>query len=148
VASYLESICLSAANHRTEPTTRFEEMEGFVECTTSPEICDRAGGCVTRQSWPTGFDQSTDRPNSAPKLDPLADNGGPTQTHGLQDDSPAIDVGDNNGCPATDQRGVSRPVDGDSDGTATCDIGAFELDPYPEKIYLPPDATLKLTLLS
>jgi Rrf2 family protein len=29
----------------------FEGTEGFVECTTSPEICDRTDGCVTREVW-------------------------------------------------------------------------------------------------
>jgi len=59
-------------------------------------------------------------------LGPLADNGGPTHTHALLAGSPAIDAGDNIGCPATDQRGFVRPVDGDKDGSATCDIGSFE----------------------
>ena len=40
--------------------------------------------------------------------------------------SPAIDAGDNNGIPTTDQRGAPRSVDGDGDGTATVDIGAVE----------------------
>jgi CSLREA domain-containing protein len=47
-------------------------------------------------------------------------NGGPTMTHALLEGSPAIDAGDDNGCPPTDQRGVARPQG------AACDIGAFE----------------------
>jgi hypothetical protein len=57
---------------------------------------------------------------------PLADNGGPTRTQSPGSESPAIDAGSDS-CPAFDQRGVSRPADGDADGTAACDIGAFEL---------------------
>ena len=29
----------------------FEGSEGFVECTTSPELCDQTDGCVTREIW-------------------------------------------------------------------------------------------------
>jgi len=63
-----------------------------------------------------------------PQLLALADNGGPTLTHALDSGSPAIDTGDDGNCPSTDQRGFSRPADGDADMTATCDIGAFEKD--------------------
>ena len=55
--------------------------------------------------------------------------GGATPTMALQVGSPAIDAGGSVGCLATDQRGVVRPIDGDDDGTATCDIGAFEFQP-------------------
>jgi hypothetical protein len=72
---------------------------------------------------------------------PLLDNSGPTWTHALQLGSPAIDlipVG-TNGCGSTlttDQRGISRPQDGDGNGLALCDIGAFEKT-EPTMIYLP-----------
>jgi hypothetical protein len=77
---------------------------------------------------------------SDPLLEPLADNGGFTQTHALGDGSPAIDAGDPDPltCPATDQRGYIRPIDGDLDGNRRCDIGAYEYGSYPNiYIYLP-----------
>jgi Hemolysin-type calcium-binding repeat (2 copies). len=49
-------------------------------------------------------------------LGPLADNGGPTQTHALLATSPAIDKGPAD-APATDQRGIAR---------SGPDIGAYE----------------------
>jgi CSLREA domain-containing protein len=66
-----------------------------------------------------------------PMLGPLADNGGPTQTMALLSGSIAMDAGDDTVCAADpvnnlDQGGQSRPIDGDGDGTPTCDIGAFE----------------------
>jgi len=77
---------------------------------------------------------------SDPLLEPLADNGGFTQTHALGDASPAIDAGDPDPltCPATDQRGYIRPIDGDLDEISRCDIGAYEYASYPYLyIYLP-----------
>jgi len=60
-------------------------------------------------------------------LGPLADNEWVTQTHALLAGSPAIDAADDAVCPATDQRLVARPQDGDGDGESRCDIGAYEL---------------------
>lgn len=38
----------------------------------------------------------------------------------------AIDNGANAGCPARDARNLVRPVDGDGNGSAVCDVGAIE----------------------
>jgi len=83
------------------------------------------------------FDPRTgDITNSNPLIGPLGNNGGDILTHALLFGSPAIDAASpaapgsgGNPCETTDQRSVSRPLDGDSDGVARCDIGAFELDP-------------------
>jgi hypothetical protein len=75
------------------------------------------------------------------QLGPLADNGGPTLTHLPAVTSPVVDFGapggcsiDDDGLPGTpyvpllaDQRGVSRPRDGDGDGFTRCDVGAVEV---------------------
>ena len=62
-----------------------------------------------------------------PMLDPLGNYGGPTFTHRLKANSPAIDAGDTGNFPATDQRGVPRPIDGNPGNlVAQPDIGAFE----------------------
>src|SRR3990172_5201050 len=60
-------------------------------------------------------------PMADPLLGPLRDNGGPTLTHALLPDSPAIDAANPAFCPAGDQRGVTRPQG------VGCDIGAFEV---------------------
>ncbi len=73
-----------------------------------------------------GFTQASDLQPIDPLLAPLADNGGHTPTHALWPGSPAIDSGSNGQCPATDQRLVTRPFDGDGNGVAICDRGALE----------------------
>jgi hypothetical protein len=63
-----------------------------------------------------------------PKLGPLQNNGGPTLTHALLPGSPALDRGHFTLAPATtDQRGFPRIADGNRDGNAVIDIGAYEL---------------------
>lgn len=73
------------------------------------------------------FTAPGDHMNTDPLLGPLQDNGGATLTQALRPGSPAIDHGDPARCPASDQRGIVRPTDGDGDGVAVCDIGAYEL---------------------
>jgi LPXTG-motif cell wall-anchored protein len=70
---------------------------------------------------------STDHKGTPANLGPLANNGGPTMTHLPLTGSDAIDGGVATGCPKTDQRGVSRPQDGNNDGVAVCDVGAVEI---------------------
>lgn len=86
----------------------------------------RSAGHNLSSDGTCGLAEPGDLENAGPKLAPLADNGGPTQTHNLLAESPAIDAADNAACPTMDQRGVGRPVDGNSDGVAVCDIGAYE----------------------
>lgn len=72
---------------------------------------------------------------AAPGLDPLADNGGFAPTQALQAGSAAIDAGVDP-CPATDQRTEPRPADGDGNGSALCDVGAYELQGGPPAVVI------------
>ncbi|HSL29811.1 MAG TPA: choice-of-anchor Q domain-containing protein, partial [Anaerolineales bacterium] len=89
---------------------------------TDTDMCDTVAGMVgdlgNNLTWPA--ENNCPGMQDDPRLDALANNGGPTQTIGLLTGSPAIDAGNNETCAATDQRGVTRPQ-----GEA-CDIGAFE----------------------
>jgi CSLREA domain-containing protein len=91
-----------------------------------PNFLEDVAGCNiigSTQGSHLGFD---------PRLTNLAFRGGPTQTHGLLATSLAVDI-ESAECPPpfVDQRGFSRPADGDNNGVYTCDFGAFELDGQP-----------------
>lgn len=58
-------------------------------------------------------------------LYPLKDNGGYTFTHALRRASPAIDATQRS-VNSHDQRGITRPRDGNGDGIAVSDMGAYE----------------------
>ena len=123
----------------------FSAVDGFVDGTvqiinsivynpmTVQECMASAGGQVASLGYTLDRDGTCatgavgDLPSTDPLLGPLADNGGPTDTHLLLAGSPAIDAGDNFSCTLQDQRGVARPQDGDGDGMAHCDLGAVEV---------------------
>jgi hypothetical protein len=111
---------------------------------TGPDVSDNNGialgtinstgyNIIENTSGATIIPATGDQFNVDPLLLPLADNGGPTQTHGLSNTpsavSPAIDKG--NSSETTDQRGFTRPVDNTSIPPAplgnNSDIGAFEV---------------------
>lgn len=104
-------------------------VKNTIVADNTTDNCDTAqlsGGIISSQGnnissdGSCGFTHPTDKQNTDPLLGPLANNGGPTDTHALLAGSPAIDAGSNTGCPAADQRGVRRPQG------PRCDIGAFE----------------------
>jgi hypothetical protein len=71
-----------------------------------------------------GFTDSASKQTTAVDLGALKDNGGPTDTLvPTLATAPEVNAGTATGCPATDQRGVTRPK-----GSA-CDIGSVELAP-------------------
>ncbi len=49
--------------------------------------------------------------------------------YGLLSTSPCIEAGSSDGAPSVDRAGESRPIDGDCDGVAKYDIGAYEYRP-------------------
>ncbi len=90
------------------------------------------------------FTNLSDLINTNPRMGSLSFAGGRSRTVPLYGGSPAIDAADNVYCGMYDQRGFSGPgtpgdassrqVDGNWDGAAICDIGAYE---YRPTIFLP-----------
>ncbi len=95
-----------------------------VDCGASPVLPVVATNSIVRILNPSqcSFSGTDNLFNQDPLVAPLAFNGGPTRTHALGADSPAIDTGINPVPFATDQRGAGFPrVLGPA-----ADIGAFE----------------------
>ena len=112
-------------------TTQSIRLNNTIVANNSPVDCGAGVAVEAAQSGNNlesgsscGFTAPGDLMNTDPLLGALASDG----TLPLLPGSPAIDAGDSTPaiCPNHDQRGVARPQDGNGDGTAACDIGAYE----------------------
>ena len=107
----------------------FADSSGVGSCSAMSSyssVGEVIDGGYNLSSDATCVSAATSLANTDPLLDALADNGGPTKTHALTSNSPALNriPAGTLGCGTTlttDQRGVERPQG------SGCDIGAFEL---------------------
>jgi hypothetical protein len=86
-------------------------------------LVDRLGPNLIRSTRGLPSLGPLDLTGQDPRLGPLASNGGPTPTHALLPDSPALDAGLATAAPGFDQRRIARPA-----GPGV-DLGAFEREP-------------------
>ncbi len=87
------------------------------------------GGNIESPGNFCGLSPTLDQFNVAPlalRLGPLGYYGGSTPTHLPVPGSVAIDTGIGCPPPQEDQRGLTRPIDGDGDSSALCDVGSVE----------------------
>ncbi len=111
------------------------DFGGAVAATSSYNLIGNGQGTTGISNADANSNQVGTPGNSIdPKLAPLANNGGATQTHALLFGSPALDKGNSFGL-TTDQRGFARPFDNPGITNATggdgADIGAFEVQAAP-----------------
>lgn len=123
-------INVTVANNEADLTGGIEFASNTVTAKNTIFANNSNANClaVPMHSLGTNIDSGTscqmsglgDLSSTDPRISTLQMNGGSTPTHALLSTSPAIDGGNNSGCPSTDQRGVLRPQG------ARCDIGAYE----------------------
>lgn len=87
--------------------------------TGTPAIQSRGHNLSSDASCDSFFTVAGDLKSTDPKIGPLAQDGGPTQTHALAADSPALGAGESEADITVDHRGEPRD--------SPPDIGAFEL---------------------
>lgn len=82
------------------------------------------------------FSETGDVFNVDPQLFALDFDSMKTWTYQLPENSPAIDSANNSSCSEVDQLFTNRPLDGNKDDNAVCDMGAYEAAPIYE-LFLP-----------
>ena len=103
-------------NGGATPTISHSDIEGCMPSGVWDDVCgDDGGGNI----------------DADPLFNTRSNTGGFTSTITLGLASPAVDAGDDTTCggypvSGLDQRGITRPLDGDGDGAAVCDMGATE----------------------
>jgi predicted outer membrane repeat protein len=96
------------------------DISGNMQFYYSPTLVTNASGITNRPStWIV---------TTTPGLGTFGSTGDDPKVFPLLSGSPAIDA-THDSTPAVDQRGWSRPIDGNNDGFAYSDLGAFEYSP-------------------
>jgi len=103
------------------PTSSYECAKGSGTTTFYYSLLYYSSGSCTITNGVNGNITNVD-----PKIGGLQNNGGTTLTIAPLAGSPLIDAGDPSNYTNPDQRGVTRPQDGNGDGNALPDIGAVE----------------------
>jgi hypothetical protein len=124
------------AGNTVDTTSLPTDINGRVAPNSSFNIIGNNQGMTGITNGTNGNQVSTPANQIDPRVAPLADNGGATQTHALLFGSPALNKGNSFGL-ITDQRGFVRPINLDdttypnATGGDGSDIGAFETQTAP-----------------